>query len=164
VELLDGEEILWSGRPTWRAMLSFYLKWGILALLVGAVAQVLSTLAGLDFQTRWFWAVSGVLLVIALLVAWIKRLDTRYTITNRRLHVREGIFSKHQFSTHIERVQNANTAQSLIDRMLNVGDVDFDTAGTEDKDFRFPRISDPGEVVRLVADLHRPPEREGAGV
>jgi len=36
MELLEGEHEVWSGRPSWRSMLAFYIKWGIIALLAGA--------------------------------------------------------------------------------------------------------------------------------
>jgi hypothetical protein len=32
VDLLDGEEILWRGRPSWRSMVGWYLRWAVLAL------------------------------------------------------------------------------------------------------------------------------------
>jgi hypothetical protein len=47
-------------------------------------------------------------------------------------------------------VQNINTEQRLRDRMLRVGTVDFDTAGTDDGDFRFVGIANPGGVVAAV--------------
>ena len=44
-------------------------------------------------------------------------------------------------------MQNVNTEQRFRDRLLRVGTVDFDTAGTDDAEFRFVGISDPAEVV-----------------
>jgi hypothetical protein len=34
--------------------------------------------------------------------------------------------------------------------MLRVGTVDFDTAGSDDSEFRFVGIADPAQVVRAV--------------
>ena len=45
--------------------------------------------------------------------------------------------------TRVERVQNVNTDQSVLDRILRVGQVDFDTAGTDDSDFTFRGVADP---------------------
>ena len=44
MELLAGEEIVWSGRPSWRSMLAFYIKWMLLALAIGVAAQVVDYL------------------------------------------------------------------------------------------------------------------------
>jgi hypothetical protein len=52
--------------------------------------------------------------------------------------------------TDIDRVQNVNTSQSVLERMLQVGTVDFDTAGTGDSDFKFAGVEDPEEVVQAV--------------
>jgi uncharacterized membrane protein YdbT with pleckstrin-like domain len=52
--------------------------------------------------------------------------------------------------TRIDRVQNVNTEQSIMDRILRVGNVDFDTAGTDDSDFHFVGIAGPDRVVAAV--------------
>ena len=51
-------------------------------------------------------------------------------------------------------MQNVSVTQSLMDRLLKVGAVEFDTAGTDqsDADFRFSGISDPQQLVRIVAE------------
>ncbi len=36
-----------------------------------------------------------------------------------------------------------NLSQSFFDRVFGVGTLDFDTAGTEDSDFKFRGIADP---------------------
>ena len=62
------------------------------------------------------------------------RLDTNlidYAITNERLMIQRGILSRHKQETRLTRVQNVNTDQTVIQRMLGVGVVDFDTAGTD---------------------------------
>jgi hypothetical protein len=38
MELLQGERILWQGRPSWRAQLRFFVVWIPLALLPVIVA------------------------------------------------------------------------------------------------------------------------------
>ena len=57
--------------------------------------------------------------------------------------------------TRIVRVQNVNTEQSFLDRILRVGTVDFDTAGTDDSDFTFTGVGNPHEVVEAVDHAQR---------
>ena len=45
-----------------------------------------------------------------------------------------------------------NFDQSVVDRMLKVGTIDFDTAGTDDSEFRFEWVNAPERVVRAVND------------
>jgi uncharacterized membrane protein YdbT with pleckstrin-like domain len=60
----------------------------------------------------------------------------------------------------VERVQNVNVDQSVIDRVMRVGQVDFDTAGADDSDFTFRGVASPDVVVRAVDEAHR--DREAA--
>jgi uncharacterized membrane protein YdbT with pleckstrin-like domain len=85
----------------------------------------------------------------------IKRTATDYMVTNQRLYIRRGILAKKVQQTRIDRVQNVNTDQSLRDRILRVGTVDFDTAGTDDSEFKFVGISDPGKVAAAVDRAQR---------
>jgi uncharacterized membrane protein YdbT with pleckstrin-like domain len=163
VELLEGEEILWKGRPSWRSMVSFYIKWFVIALIPGVVAQVLETTGAIDdARTSYFWPLTIILLVVTVLIGWLRRLDTQYMVTNKRIHIRQGLLSRRDHSTQHARIQNVNTDQSIIERMLNVGDVDFDTAGSDDFDFRFDGIDDPHGLVTLIAKIEaQPATRQG---
>ena len=58
-------------------------------------------------------------------------------VTNRRLHIKRGIVSRTIQETRLERVQNVNYTQSVTQRMLQIGDVDFDTAAGDDYTFIF---------------------------
>jgi hypothetical protein len=43
----------------------------------------------------------------------------------------------------------------MVDRVLRVGAVDFDTAGTDDSEFRFVGVSEPPDVVAAVDRAQR---------
>jgi Bacterial PH domain len=43
-----------------------------------------------------------------------------------------------------------NYRQGVLDRVFRVGTVDFDTAGTDDSEFRFEWVNSPEVVVRAV--------------
>ncbi|MBS1870464.1 MAG: PH domain-containing protein [Actinobacteria bacterium] len=153
-ELHQGEHVIFEGHPSWRSTLSFYLRWALLAV----VPPIVAVLAGVSVADGVGIYLALVILIV--LTGWLLRLATRYTITNQRLTIRRGVLAKHVQETRIERVQNVNTDQSFLDRMLNVGKVDFDTAGTDDSDFTFHGVADPARVVRAVDDAHR--QREAA--
>jgi uncharacterized membrane protein YdbT with pleckstrin-like domain len=143
IDLHAGEQIIFEGHPSWRATLAFYLQ-GMLAVAVVGVA------VGLIAD----WGIGAAVLVIgfALLVVggFLKRMATVYTITNQRLRIKRGVLAKRVQQTRIDRVQNVNTAQSVLDRILRVGKVDFDTAGTDDSEFTFDGVSSPSRVVEAV--------------
>ena len=105
------------------------------------------------------WGIGAAVLVVgfALLVVggFLKRMATHYVVTTQRLRIRRGILAKKIQQTRIDRVQNVNTDQRLLDRILRVGTVDFDTAGTDDSDFTFRGIANPDEVVAAVDRAQR---------
>jgi uncharacterized membrane protein YdbT with pleckstrin-like domain len=148
MDLHPGEQIVFEGRPVWRSILSFYISGLIGAVIIGViVALVASTALGV--------VVFLVLFAIVVLVGFIRRISTRYTITNQRLRIQRGLLSKHVQQTRIERVQNVNTNQTFVSRLLRVGTVDFDTAGTDDSDFTFIGVGSPHEVVEAVDRAQR---------
>ena len=80
----------------------------------------------------------------------IKRITIHYTITTQRLHIKRGIISREIQETRLERVQNVNYDQSVLQRMLQIGDVDFDTAAGDDYNFVFEGVDEPEDVVQRV--------------
>jgi len=138
------ETVIYSGHPSWRSMLDFHLAGLFGALAGGAIARLVSS--------NWGYAVAAfaAILAISLLIGLIRRVSTRYTITDRRLHIRRGILSRTEQHTTIDRVQNVETHQSLFERLLRIGTVSFDTAGTDDSDFAFVGIASPRVVVAAV--------------
>ena len=149
IDLHTGEEIIFEGHPSWRAMLAFYIQ-GLLAILV--VGAIVTGVTALGDGVSWglvaaIVVVGGALLIV---VGLIRRIATIYTITNQRLRIKRGILSKKIQQTRIDRVQNVNTDQSVMQRLLRVGTVDFDTAGTDDSDFTFDGVGSPTRVVEAV--------------
>ncbi len=76
----------------------------------------------------------------------------RFTVTNLRIVVRRGILARVEQATAIARIQNITTRQTVIQRMLGIGDVEFDTAGGDlaAAELRFVGIANPGDVVRRI--------------
>jgi uncharacterized membrane protein YdbT with pleckstrin-like domain len=145
MELRGDESLVWEGRPTWRAMLAYYVKWGLLALLPAVVVALLNGLTDTDLPLELAILATAILLVIVLAVGWLLRIGTYYLITDHRIMIRRGILSRRERSASIDRVQNVNTSQTLIERLLNTGSVDFDTAGSDadESNFTFAGIDDP---------------------
>ncbi len=75
---------------------------------------------------------------------------TTYAITDRRLTIEIGLVSKELHQTRLERVQNVNSSQSVLERALHIGTVDFDTAAEAEYDFSFHGIASPRGIVRTV--------------
>ncbi|HVO54320.1 MAG TPA: PH domain-containing protein [Solirubrobacterales bacterium] len=143
VNLSSGETVIFEGHPSWRAIIGFYLKGLLVAIVLGVIAKLVSGNG----------ATVGVVVVVfglTVLIGFIKRMATVYTITTRRLNIKKGIFSREIQETRLERVQNVNYSQSVYQRIMQIGDVDFDTAASGDYDFIFFGVANPAEVVHRV--------------
>lgn len=145
-------------------MFVFHLKGMIGAVLAGALAGVVSAIASGHMQAGWVVAVVLLCFVVVLAAGLTRRLRTTYTVTNERLEIDVGLLSRHLHHTRLERVQNVNCSQTLVQRMLRVGTVDFDTAGEAGFDFCFRGVANPREIVRTVDRALREPRRVGRDV
>lgn len=148
-----GEQVVFEGHPSWRAILGFYLK-GI--LIVGVIAALVALLGGgSDAALITLIVLIGAAIVV--LVGFLRRWSTRYTITTRRLNIKHGIISRDVQETKIERVQDVNYRQSLYQRIMQIGDVDFDTAAQDSSgDFVFAGVANPEQVVDRVHHATEP--------
>ena len=153
LNLGPGEQIVFEGHPSWRAILGFYIK-GI--LIVGVIAALVALIgSGSDVFLITLIVIVGAAIVVV--VGFLRRFATRYTITTRRLNIKRGIISRDVQETKIERVQDVNYRQSFYQRIMQIGDVDFDTAAqNSESDFVFAGVANPEEVVDRVHHATEP--------
>ena len=161
MEMMGDERTIWEGRPTWRAMLSFHIKWIGLTLILFALLIGVDSI-GLDVPTSAIGAVLLIGVAITILAGWIMRFFTQYTITTKRLHIRRGVLSKTESSTNVDRIQNITVKQSPIDRIMKVGSIDFDTAGDNAGDrFSFIGVNDPQDLRERIMHAREDEKAEG---
>lgn len=156
-----GEQIVFEGHPSWRAILDFYIKGILITGLLAALVVLWGKTIGDEVNDS---AVVIVLLVgaaVTALAGFLRRVSTRYTITNRRLHIKHGIVSREVQETRLNRVQDVSYSQSILQRLLHIGDVDFDTASNDPTDFVFAGVADPAGVVESV---HRVTGSDDTGI
>jgi uncharacterized membrane protein YdbT with pleckstrin-like domain len=139
-----GEKVIYEGHPSWRAIIGFYLKGTLVALAAGLLAGLIASSAGLGIVTF------AVIVAVTILVGFIKRVATVYTITDRRLNIKVGIVSRNVQETRLQRVQNVNYNQGVYERAMQIGDVEFITAGTDESNFVFAGVAQPEQVVQQV--------------
>jgi hypothetical protein len=111
MDLHSGEQIIFEGRPSWRSTLKFYLGGLVFAGAAGAIA-------GLAQDTGLGVAVGVGVFAVVLVVGFLIRFSTHYIVTDERLHIRRGLIARHVQETRLERVQNVNTNQSVLERVV----------------------------------------------
>ena len=141
----QGERVIFSGHPSWKAIISFYLKGLGIAVLIGLLAGLI----GVGFLR--IFLVALIVIGVTALLGFVKRWATVYTISDRRLNIKRGVFAREIQETRLDRIQNVSFTQSALQRMLGIGDVDFDTASASGGNlFVFGGVDRPEEVVNQV--------------
>ena len=152
METVGSERVIWQGNPSWKALLLYYVKWTIVSLIPVAVWILLDRAMDDPPSPEWFGLVTLVGLILTYLGGYIRRATTRYRVTDRRIQIRTGLLSRNESSANLGRVQNVNVTQTAFQRMLGIGNVDWDTAGSDigDADFTFRGVEDPSRLVHMV--------------
>ena len=133
--LVDGESVLWSGKPKKNAfivnrifaMMPIALIWlaldsFALTQMFSAGTQMLSFLVPFMFLHLfpvWLWLGNA----LTANKAWQ---NTTYYVTDRRILIQSGVFSQDAQSIYYKDIRNVDLRIGLIDRMLGVGDIYFD--------------------------------------
>ncbi len=145
-----GEIVFFDGHPSWLSMSGLLSRGLLLAVAAGALAGVITVISAGHVQVSWVITTVAAVFVLLFARGQLRRLQRTYAITNRRLTIETGIFSRDLHQTRLERVQNVNASQSLGERILHVGTVTFDTAGEAEFDFAFEGVENPRAIVRTV--------------
>jgi len=94
---------------------------------------------------NWGYFAAGILVFIALVavIAYLKYRNFTFYIDedNGQFIVSEGIINKTKTTIQLDKIQQVNIKQSLIQRLIGVYAVDVDTAGSEKKEADIKAIS-----------------------
>lgn len=140
----EGEQVVWSGRPSWRGRLSIVVP-GILL-----TAAVVAVLVWADVSKSATVIVGLILLAVAVGWALLETVRWKYTITDRRVFVRHGLVSVDEQTARLERVQDLTLHQTLFDRLFGVGTLEIDTAGSEGGPLEFKALTEPTRVREIL--------------
>ncbi|HEY1280322.1 MAG TPA: PH domain-containing protein [Acidimicrobiales bacterium] len=92
------------------------------------------------------------LLVVGLLWAGWRTLTwrtTHFVITTDRLIYRSGVFAKRGIQIPLERVNNVNFKQGVLERIVGAGDLLVESAG-EDGQQRFTDVRHPDRIQNVI--------------
>ena len=82
-------------------------------------------------------------------VQLIKWRTTYFVVTSHRLIYRQGVVSRDGVEIPLERVNNVNFGQSIVERMLGVGDLLIESGG-KDGQQTFSDIAQPERVQNII--------------
>ena len=147
------EETLWHGSPSWKL-----LSGRVIALIAAAIGIPLlfHLLArGSDDPSitmiGWLITVPLVLLLGISLVAGLMVLrSTRYTITNQRMLMEKGVFSKRVDEIDMRLIDDSQFAQGFLHRLLGIGHVTVMSSDKNTPVYVMRGIEEPRAVRELI--------------
>jgi uncharacterized membrane protein YdbT with pleckstrin-like domain len=162
------EEALWHGTPSPTLLLGHIF--GIVFVLVAVplltrfFASTMPDDVRASGMIRFGWIATAILVVIqsiALLVAWIKLRSTMYRVTNQRVLIEQGVFSKTVDEIDLRYVDDSTFTQTLMDRLLGIGSVTLMSSDTNTPRYVLRSIKDPRGVREMIrAEAYQKSQRQ----
>ena len=159
-KLLPGENLVLKDHPHWITLIKSLVT-PLVLFVVAIVADF--TVLGPDYgfyvpKLRTFLTIGVVALALLwFIVVWIRWRSITYTLTDQRIAIQAGVFSRQEKIIPIDRVQDCTTRQSLIGRMLGYGRVEVDAAGAQGAEVldHLPKPGDFRDQVFVQSEKRR---------
>jgi uncharacterized membrane protein YdbT with pleckstrin-like domain len=142
--LNQDEDIVVDVHPHWL----FFAEPALTVLGLAILTIVLAVVAG----NATLNIVMLILVAVALLwAAWraVTWRTTHFVITTDRLIYRSGVFAKRGIQIPLERVNNVNFKQGVLERIVGAGDLLVESAG-EDGQQRFTDVRHPDRIQNII--------------
>ena len=124
---MPGETVVLKAHQHWITRVKLISLGLALVILVG-LADYLLTAVRQEYRLIAILVALGILGLIAI-VSWIQWGSRTFTITDRRVILDAGVFSRTSKVIALDRVQDISLSQSLLGRILGYGKVEIDSAG-----------------------------------
>jgi uncharacterized membrane protein YdbT with pleckstrin-like domain len=142
----------YSARPAW---LNQWWQIGIMFLMPFVI--ILALYKGHQYfspeNLRVVYVVIAAVFVYLIAVVLYRRYSWRYKIDDATIESREGIIARKVHSIRIKDLRNINVNQSLWQRVVGVGDVEFSSAGGSGIEVVFKGVDDPMQVKAVAQRL-----------
>jgi len=133
--LVEDEQVVVHKHPHWKMLLGPVL---VLLLVVG-VASFLAAVVRAQAWAPWAWAglaAAGLALVGRFTVFPVVRWrTTHFVVTDRRVLVREGVFTRHGMDIPLRRISSVQVRHTLWERMLGSGTLVVESDSDESLEF-----------------------------
>ncbi len=120
----SDKRVLYTGVPSWKAYLGYYVAAGLAALIAIAIMRAMS-----DANTSTGTKILGVLIPIAAAAVYmfgltLYRRSIRFRVTNTVIETERGLLSKRIEVLQLWRCKDVSYRQNLIDRILGIAHID----------------------------------------
>ena len=153
---LDSDEkIIQFFRPSRKAYIFQYILW--ILLFLSSIFFAIYKPIGTAYFIFWDFINLAAMLVGIFSLIMLIRLEyriwsRRYALTDERLLYSRGIFSESFRSAPYARVTDIGFEQTFFDKIMDTGTLHINTAGTDNFEIRYRKISRPLEIKRMIND------------
>jgi uncharacterized membrane protein YdbT with pleckstrin-like domain len=159
------EKTLWHGTPSPTLLMGHVFGIVVvlvaLPLLIGFFSSSMPEPDG--FRTVGYVITAGILLVqaVAFLIAWMRLRSTMYTITNQRVLIEQGVFTKSVDEIDLRYVDDSQFVQTFVDRVLGIGNVTLISSDKTSPRYVLRSIKDPRAVREIIrAEAYHTSQRQ----
>ena len=143
---MPGEQMVLHSHPHW------WYFWKQVASGIGILVLavlVFVTDGGLSTFLQWVTIIAFVVWLLDTVYEFAQWQTTRFAVTDQRVAYQSGFIRRKGVSIPLNRVNNVNSEQGMIARILNNGTLTIESAG-ETGDSVFENIPDPDRVRSLI--------------
>lgn len=143
-ELLPGENLILKTHQHWIVLVKSLVIPAVLLVIAAIVDFAVRSGTGIPHFRTIVTLAAIAIAGLWLIVVWIRWQATTYTLTDQRINIETGVFSRASKTIPIDRVQDCTTKQTLLGRMIGYGRVEVDAAGAQGAEV-LDHLPHPGE-------------------
>jgi uncharacterized membrane protein YdbT with pleckstrin-like domain len=127
--LNEGEDLALDLRPHW-----WYFSKHILTGIPLFIALIVILAKATGDTRKWLmvvWGIIALLWAVWLALKYLQWNFTHFVVTSDRVIYRTGVLSKHGVEIPMDRINNINFSQNILERVIGAGDLDIESAGKD---------------------------------
>lgn len=140
-------------RPSWRDQIGLLLV--IALLMVATLWMLISPPAGLPSLV--LATALAIMALIAVVVLLYRHYVWRFRIDDSAIESYYGIISRNVHSIRVRDLRNINVRQSILQRILGIGDIEFSSAGGAGIEVTFFGVAAPMALKEDIQQLEDMP-------
>jgi uncharacterized membrane protein YdbT with pleckstrin-like domain len=143
-----GEEIVWTGKPRVRRIISnvaTFLFWSLAAFVAAFVVTRVVTVR-LPVPPRAVWGVAvlwALLQAVGPVRAYLRTTHTDYLLTDRNVYKKTGVWSENVTRVGVDKVQNTQLKKDFFGNLFDYGTIHLSTAGGSGVEMSIEDLDDP---------------------
>lgn len=173
LSLDDGEEVVWTGKPRLRRIISNVVTFVVWSLAAFAAAFVLTAVLNVELpvpdQAVWAVAVLWALFqAVTPVRAYLRTKNTDYLLTDENVYKKTGVWSENVTRIGVDNVQNTQLKKSFFGNVFDYGTILLSTAGGSGVEMAIEDLDDPDELrtelrARIAEAGERSRDESGRG-